>query len=181
MPSQPTAHPPGDCLGQPTVRALGLIDWITFLFLHQPILPSAFWLRKPEQAGCLLKGGKDNMFLTLSLSRWGPWLWSWSSQANTSGSKEPEPNENPKPYSLLESRKLNLVSMLQPTLIQFKSPCFSCPTQKILDSGQEELTQDGKSSYWPVPNRGLKDWRCEWHSGTVEIRNQEWKLPGKRL
>jgi len=56
------------------VGAQRLRAWITFLFLEQPILPSAFWLRKPDQAGCLHKGGKDNMLLTLSLPRWGSWL-----------------------------------------------------------------------------------------------------------
>lgn len=73
MPLQ-SLHPPGDRLGQPTVGAQRLRAWITFLFLEQPILPSAFWLRKPDQAGCLHKGGKDNMLLTLSLPRWGSWL-----------------------------------------------------------------------------------------------------------
>lgn len=62
----PGQLPTGLGLGQPQVRAQGLLDWVTFLFWAQPILP-CLWKR--EQAGCLLQGAKHNMPLTPSLPR----------------------------------------------------------------------------------------------------------------
>lgn len=75
-------------------------------------------LLKPEQANADSREEKAR-HPWLSLSRRGPGLEGAAFSCKCSFSTEPEPSETHKPCSLLESRKLDLVSALHSTSIQF--------------------------------------------------------------
>lgn len=114
------------------------------------------------------------MLLTLSLPKWGQGS---EGRLLMQASLFYKAQAKWKPQTLLCSRKHKT---------QF--PCFvlfwpSYGAHVLADLHNKSSTFDGKSSFGPVPNRGLKGWRCDLWSvgGIMEIRNQERKLPGKRL